>query len=244
MINTNDKIAEPGISADNTYSQMEKNNVSAKNQLKNLEPVVFENVNGSGKRIMFVGNSITLHRESASIGWYNECGMAASCKENDYVHILMDKINKLSPDSQFCICQVAKWESEYKTGEEKHCLYEKAQDFEADIIIMRFVENCPKKDFDPEVFKNSMDKLLNFLNKTQKAKIVMTTGFWKHPGDIVIREYAKENNLPLAELGDLGELDEMKALGLYEHRGVANHPGDLGMKNMAERIFEALKNIL
>lgn len=33
---------------------------------------------------------------------------------------------------------------------------------------------------------------------------VMITGFWNHPGDSVIREYAKENNLMLAELGDLG----------------------------------------
>ena len=31
----------------------------------------------------------------------------------------------------------------------------------------------------------------------EMLKLVMTTGFWKHPGNKVIEEYAKEKNLPL-----------------------------------------------
>ena len=46
------------------------------------------------------------------------------------------------------------------------------------------------------------------------------------------------------ELGDLGENDEMKAIRLFEHSGVANHPGDKGMKAIAERIAAALIPLL
>ncbi len=226
------------------YAQLEQNTVDSRNQLKESNVVRFHNLESNGLRVMFAGNSITLHGILPSIGWHGEWGMAASCEDNDYVHILMKKIKEINPDSAFCICQVAGWESDYKNGEEKFSLYESARNFNADIIVTRFIENCAGKDFDPVVFKNEMSKLLNYLNPENKAKFVLTTSFWHHPGDEAIKEYAKENNFPLVELGDLGDNDEMMAKGLFEHEGVAMHPGDLGMKNIADRIFEKTKDFL
>ncbi len=230
--------------SENSYSQLDKNTVSAKNQLKDTQRVRFTNLGGKGKTVMFVGNSITLHGIAPQIGWNLECGMSASAKEKDYVHILMRDIDGIVPDSSYCICQASAWEVAYKDGASKYPLFEAAREFDADIIIMRVIENCPQADFDFDTFKRELGLLLDYLNKSQKAKIIMTTGFWNHPGDKMIREYAKEKNLPCIELGDLGEMDEMKAIGLFEHEGVANHPGDKGMKTIAERIFEEVKKIL
>ena len=229
---------------ENLYAQLQKNNVDSKNQLAESSRVHFTNLDGKGKRIMFVGNSMTLHGIRPSIGWNGEYGMAASKKENDYVHLLMAKTNEVVSDSQFCICQVADWERAFDKGEETLSLYENARNFNANIIIMRFIENCPKDNFDLAHFKEKLSQLLDYLNKSQKAKLIITTGFWRHPGDQAIIEYAKENNLPCVLLGDLGEQDEMKAIGLFEHKGVANHPGDLGMKHMADRIWEELEKLL
>lgn len=230
--------------SDNQYSQLEKNTVDSRNQLKESNVVKFFNLDASGPKVMFVGNSITLHGRLESIGWFADWGMAASKPENDYVHILMDKICEKQEDSSFCICQVASWESNYKEGKEKYPLYESARNFDADIIVMRFVENCAGKDFDKEIFKREMSDLLDYLNPNGNAKFVMTTGFWHHPGDEVIIEFAKEKNYPVAILGDLGDNDEMMAKGLFEHSGVQIHPGDLGMKNIADRIYEKLENYL
>ncbi len=74
----------------------------------------------------------------------------------------------------------------------------------------------------------------------------MMTWVWRHPVRSVgaIIGYGKEQSLPIVELGDLGDDDQMKAIGLFEHSGVANHPGDLGMKMMAERILSVMKNYL
>ena len=62
---------------------------------------------GTGPRILFVGNSITLHGPRPQIGWTNNWGMAASSLDKDYVHLLQKKIAAVRPDAQCCLLQVA-----------------------------------------------------------------------------------------------------------------------------------------
>ena len=80
----------------NKFSQMKKNTVSSENQLKDSESIRFINPEGKGERILFAGNSITLHDPKADIGWNGEWGMAASAKGNDYVHLIMDNVKNSS----------------------------------------------------------------------------------------------------------------------------------------------------
>ena len=228
------------------YSQMDKNNVSSKGQLNDSPCVRFRNPNGNGVRVLFVGNSITLHGVCPEIGWYGEWGMAASAEEKDYVHIMEAKIAETEPDAAFCVCQVAEWERQYKNGTEVLAQYENARRFAADIIILRFVENVPKAEYECSTFKRELEKLVKYLDGTGKAKIIVTTGYWRHPGDDALISFAAEKEYPCVELGDLGEDVSTSANGLFEHRGVAHHPGDKGMQLIADRIFDVLiqKNCL
>jgi len=228
------------MSNDN-YSQIKKNTVSSENQLRVGESVFIDNPDGKGKRVMFVGNSITLHGPNESLGWFNRCGMAASSLDKDYVHILMSNVQAKDSDASFCICQAAGWERGYKEGAPAMEKYEAARDFEADVIVMRIIENCKVAEFDAEVFFEQYDEFIKYLNKTGKAKIILTTGFWKHPGDEQIKLTGEKNSYPCIYLGDLGEDDAMMAKGLYEHAGVAMHPGDKGMENIAKRIWQELE---
>lgn len=225
------------------YDEMKKNTVESRAQLKQNEFIRFENYRGKGLRVMFVGNSITLHGIKEDIGWDRECGMAASAKENDYVHILAEKVKKIDSDAVFCICQASEWERNFMMGEKMHNNYSEARKFRADIIIMRIIENCPWRDFNHEAFYDEYGKLIDYLNAGEKAKVILTTGFWEHPGDEDIIKTASDRRYELVELGDLGKLDEMKAVGLFAHSGVSNHPGDVGMKKIAERIWSKLENL-
>lgn len=229
---------------ENAYRQMEKNTVKAAAQLQESEMVRFYNPAGKGKRLLFLGNSITLHGVKPDIGWHHAHGMAASAPERDYVHLTMAKCNEIADDMAYCVCQGAEWERRYRNGEEVFPLYEQARLFHADIAVMRLIENCPAKDFCADAFQENLRRLLQYLAPLSTTKWVFTTGFWRHPGDSAIADLAQELHLPLVPLGDLGERDEMKALGLFAHEGVANHPGDLGMQHLADRIFAAVKEYL
>ena len=220
-------------------NQIEKNTVPSENQLKKDFRVSFENENGNGKRVLFVGNSITRHAPSAEIGWHGDWGMAASVREKDYVHIIIKEVQKTDPDAAFCICQAADWEREYNSGN-AHLQFENARNFGADVIIMRIIENCPRNDFDNEDFYREYIRFIDYLNPKRTDNIILTTGFWHYEvRDAQVRKVARDKGYKLVELGDLGELDEMKAIGLFEHEGVANHPGDKGMETIAKRILKA-----
>jgi hypothetical protein len=219
---------------------MAKNTVSAKGQLAESEYVKFDNPDGTGVRILFVGNSITLHGVRPEIGWHHAWGMAASAKETDYVHRVSRAVREKDPDAAFCICQVANWERQYLNGSQTLHLYQAARAFDADIIILRCIENCPAQAFDGEVFQKELDSLLHYLSNQKTPRVLVTTGFWRHPGDTALEDYATKNGHPFIPLSDLGENEKMKAIGLFEHSGVANHPGDLGMQTIADRIAEKL----
>lgn len=221
-------------------AKIDKNTVPAKDQLKPTQFVTFEAPEQTGIRIMFVGNSITRHGVASNLGWHWDWGMAASAKEKDYVHRVIASVQKVRPDACFCICQVADWERKYKTDDESLPLFEAAAEFCPDIIVMRLIENATVRDEDWGTFKAAFGRLIRYLDRGNKAKVLITTGFWKHAGDGALRQFAEENGLPLVELGDLGELDEMKAVGLFEHKGVAAHPGDLGMEQIANRIMDVI----
>lgn len=225
-------------------ARLADNTVKANNQLKKSEFVKITNGAGKGVRVMFLGNSITLHGKKPEIGWNNCWGMAASSEDKDYVHVLMKYIRKTEPDAAFCICQGAKWEVHYKEDIDFYDEYESARDFGADIIVSRIIENCKGSDFDGEKFKTGLTDFIGYLSGKKSPKIILTTSFWHHPGDSAIKELSEEKGYPLVTLGDLGDNKEMMAIGLFEHEGVSIHPGDKGMRCIADRIFKIIEDIL
>ena len=218
--------------------QNAKNTVKAVNQV--ADNMLIENAEGSGLRVLFVGNSITRHGILPEIGWLRDCGMAASEQGNDYVNTEAAELWKKDPDAVIGICQAADWELAYRNGESVYPQYISARAFGADVIVMRVIENCHWKEFDHSAFQREYLKFIQYLNPGKMAKVILTSGFWKHPGDDRIREVAEENGWAFVYLGDLGDRADMRADGLYEHSGVAHHPGDSGMQVIAERILEKI----
>ena len=86
---------------------------------------------------MFVGNSITRHDVAEHLGWMRCCGMAATCEENDYVHLVVKGLEEKYGKISYCITTAVGWEYDFANGKEVLKQYENLKEFDADIVILR-----------------------------------------------------------------------------------------------------------
>ena len=214
------------------------NDVPAVGQLKGSDCISFETTENADIKLLFLGNSITRHGKAENLGWCGDWGMAASSKENDYVHKLISKFCQKGVKVSVCIANLSDWERT-RNMDLLFTKYSSALRFNADYVIVRLGENaCPDKYLSE--FELCYGELTDLFSRNG-AKIVLTDLFWEYePFDNFVAELAKARGYAFAEIHDLGNDDEMKAIGKFSHNGVAVHPGDKGMAEIAERIFRVL----
>lgn len=215
------------------------NDVPAVGQLKGSDCISFETTENADIKLLFLGNSITRHGKTENLGWCGDWGMAASSKENDYVHKLISKFCQKGIKVSVCIANLSDWERT-RNMDLLFTKYLSALRFNADYVIVRLGENaCPDKYLSE--FELCYGELTDLFSRNG-AKIVLTDLFWEYePFDNFVAELAKARGYAFAEIHDLGNDDEMKAIGKFSHNGVAVHPGDKGMAEIAERIFRVLR---
>lgn len=196
----------------------------------------------SHPRMLFLGNSVTLHGPKADIGWTGDWGMAASSAENDYVHVFMREFRKKFPEASWRVGQLADWERNYWRDEEILDEFSALREWRADYIFAVFLgANSPDAPLAAQDFGVHYEKMLRYFDPDGCARLVVTNMFWESaPRDEAVRRAAVNTGAVLVDINDLGRTDEMMALGEYEHRGVAMHPGDLGMQTIAARLLAAI----
>ena len=221
----------------------QENTVSAIGQMVNSENVYHLGNPLAKKRLLIIGNSITLHGARADIGWHYNWGMAATKPENDYVHKLYEYLQRDGIDVYIRVRQaVQEWECCYP-NDNVLLSFEADKNFNADFLLFRLGENIQAeyigKPIDENELFNKMEELVEFLIPNGKA--VYSTCFWGTDwSDNCIRKLAKKRNESVVEIGALSLDVTMKAFDDFEHWGVANHPGDKGMKAIADLLYEKL----
>lgn len=208
------------------------------------------------KKWITLGNSITKH--AITPFWWGEWGMAATEKTKDYVHLLNSLLEeKYNTPISFEAVNIAAWERDFKTFDKESLRHNISGD--EDIILIRLGENVPNNEETYFVYKNELADLVAFLKRlSPNAFFVITGNFWtNNRKDVIQKDVADQYNciwVPLAQLdthenkstletkvfGDDGVWHTVSEGGKTAS-GVANHPGDLGMKNIAIAIFNAIK---
>jgi alpha-galactosidase len=212
------------------------NVVPAENQ-NNKNVYIFDKPNAKIK-ILFAGNSITKHEPKPEIGWTNDCGMAATSLQNDYVHQFVKMVqDAFNVPVSYAIAQVAHYERSF-FNETPDVTYSDAKNYNADLIICFYGANVPKTydvDLNPKkTFKTAYLDMRNYLSNG-RAKVISSMGFYIRP------VLEKEKLAVCNETGDTYvDIDDIRSLD--EAHGLFNHPSDLGMGLIAKRFFDVAKN--
>ena len=214
-----------------------------KNHSTEMNAVACGDVTSEGDvKVLFIGNSITLHGVAPAIGWTNHWGMAASAQEKDYVHLVAAGIARATGRKpQLCVRNLYTFEHGF--ADYDFSALDDLVAFGPEFLVVALGENVRDLKTEEErlAFESAFGKLLGRLAAADvKPRIVVRGVFWPNEWkDACMKRAAERHSIPFVK-ADFGSADEMKAIGLFAHPGVANHPGDRGMAAIADVVLKAL----
>lgn len=202
--------------------------------------------------VLCIGNSILCHGPSESIGWSGNWGMAASSEDKDYYHLLQQKVADAGyTNVNWSFSGFAPFEREIDTrvdydyaSEIASMLAPSVQKAQPDVIIFQIGENV-NKEHTSVSYENALTRLADYCRSVNPAvDVIFCKPFWGGNAKCKGAQNAALNGgFTYADLSQFNTAENM-ALGLFDHNGVASHPGDKGMENIAEEIFGQLNTVL
>ena len=196
-------------------------------------------------RILFLGNSITRHGPAPKIGWTGDWGMAASEEAKDYVHVLVQALaERWGTRPEFQVHNIATFERQYASYDIE-AIVKAHQEFQPDIVVVAIGENVPGLGSDEAraAFKSSLLRLFTGLKENGQPEIVVRSCFWPNKAkDDALRQACEAVGGVFVDNGQLGkdESNYARSERDYAHAGVAAHPGDRGMKAIADTLFKVI----
>lgn len=198
-----------------------------------------------------IGNSVTVHPYTSYWHEYDR-GMAASSDEKDYVHIVADYLEQEHGPVVFNARNLAFWERNPDKRQEQLLTLDDWLSADLDLVIIQLGDNVSVLD----TLEDDFGALVDYVRtKAPQAQLVVIGDFIRMDGRQEIKQsVALSKSVPFVDLGDEIRNDPKFTVGIgsyvedylgrpvkVTHRGVAIHPGDLGMQAIAQKIIDTLK---
>lgn len=197
------------------------------------------------RRILFLGNSITLHAPNADIGWTGNWGMAASSEDKDYVHLVTKAIGEHTGTApQILVRNIADFERNHATYDVDQQMKEFFA-FDPDLVILAIGENVPalgSEDAKAQ-FKVGVMSILRCALAKRHPLVVVRSSFWPDAvKDQILSQACQEADAIWVDAGPIGReaSNVARSERSFSHDGVASHPGDKGMKAIADAIVQGV----
>jgi len=209
-------------------------------------------INTVANNILIFGNSITKHPITSY--WWGEYGMAASCRENDFLHRLQSKIRQYNPlcfvssasDSATTVNSVL-WEKNHSTYDLS--LFDSNFTTAPEIVIIRLGENVT----DVVNLGTSLATLYDYIKtKAPYCRVIVSGMYWGDSAkEVVLSAFASSKSLSFVQLSHLNTPENNSTIGAIvkgddgqdhaiDWAAVAAHPGDLGMEAIANALFNII----
>jgi hypothetical protein len=197
-------------------------------------------------RVLFLGNSITRHGPAPKIGWTDDWGMAASAQDKDYVHLVAAGLAELAGKKPaVMMANIADFERTLGAYDVEAKLKAELA-FKPTLAVVAIGENVAALQTEEAKarFRASIDRLLASLKNAGGPSLIVRSCFWADPAkDGILRDACAAAGGTFVDIGALGKDESNYARSelKFEHAGVAAHPGDKGMKAIADAILAAVK---
>lgn len=199
-------------------------------------------------KLLILGNSVALHGSAPQIGWTGNWGMAASSRDKDFAHVLHSQLCKTSQgEPQMLVRNIADFERK-QTDFDFDVGLKESLEFEADIVIVAIGANAPALETEDakQRYRTAFERLLSRLQEKKPTALVVRGEFWPDPEkEKIMREVCEKAGgtyVPLPNLNNdpanLGSADQK-----FENAAVAGHPGDHGMRLIADELWKAIERL-
>ena len=208
--------------------------------------------NMQADKILFLGNSITVTQQADTTTMW---GLSASTPANDYVHLLVGKIDAqtggsltliptimpfTNPDGSVAqngsnVVNIADvFERGYATYNASEISNQLA--WKANIVVLQFGENIPTDGYNAATFTASLQSLMNDLQQSSDPEIFVTSYILGEPAgvDAIKRQICAEDPTHRVFV-DLSTVMQNPA-----NVGGYGHPSDAGMAVIADAMFSAM----
>jgi hypothetical protein len=214
------------------------------------------NKNGKQLKVLIIGNSLTIHGIAKDIGWNHISGMAATAKEKDFAHLLFKRIENKLPQRNIYLRLSNFAEFERNLSSFNYNTLDSLVNYKPDILIFQLGENVNIDELNaPQLFEGKYIELINSFKKNGNPMTICTTPFFPSliKNDIIknvalaTSSYIVDlSSLPLTNAENYAK-DEKEYLGdksVWKVDGIGLHPGDIGMKNIANQLFITINAFL
>jgi hypothetical protein len=171
--------------------------------------------------------------------------MAASAKEKDFAHQLHKHLCEYQgdPKPKLIVRNLLAASLPENRGR-----FEGLANLGADLVVIQMGDNLPPAKANKETLRKPYELLIKSLRRGNPDAIILGVSTWGGGAnrDPMMEKACRNQNVPFVRIGHFIRDEKNKAAseGRFEHSGVNWHPGDRGMKAIADTIWKELKPLL